>query len=73
MTSSFRSGGIELAPIVDTYVPAPTEYATGGATELANILQTVNPNLIKFIGLDLKFTSCFRSKFFILSGLSFTT
>tara|TARA_R100000231_G_scaffold70930_4_gene56111 strand:- start:318 stop:2126 length:1809 start_codon:yes stop_codon:yes gene_type:complete len=45
MTNSYN---IPLAPIVDTYVPEPTVQPKTGATELAEILSTVNPNLIKF-------------------------
>ena len=47
MTSSFNES-IELAPIVDTYVAQPRVQPKTGATELAEILYTVNPNLIKF-------------------------
>ena len=47
MTSSFNES-IELAPIVDTYVAQPRVQPKTGATELAEILSTVNPNLIKF-------------------------
>ena len=47
MTSSFNES-IELAPIVDTYVPQPRVQPKTGTTELAQILSTVNPNLIKF-------------------------
>ena len=45
MTNSYN---IPLAPIVDTYVPEPTVQPRTGAEELAEILSTVNPNLIKF-------------------------
>lgn len=45
MTNSYN---IPLAPIVDTYVPEPTVQPRTGAQELAEILSTVNPNLIKF-------------------------
>tara|TARA_Y100000114_G_scaffold42051_1_gene37451 strand:- start:4586 stop:6664 length:2079 start_codon:yes stop_codon:yes gene_type:complete len=45
MTDSYN---IPLAPIVDTYVPEPTVQLRTGAEELAEILSTVNPNLIKF-------------------------
>jgi len=47
MTSSFNES-IELAPIVDTYVPQPRVQPKTGATELVEILSKVNPNLIKF-------------------------
>ena len=42
MTSSFNES-IELAPIVDTYVAQPRVQPKTGATELAEILSTVNP------------------------------
>ena len=45
MTNSYN---IPLAPIVDTYVPEPTVQPRTGAQELAEILSTVNPNLIEF-------------------------
>ena len=45
MTNSYN---IPLAPIVDTYVPEATVQPRTGAEELAEILSTVNPNLIKF-------------------------
>ena len=45
MTNSYN---IPLAPIVDTYVPEPTVQPRTGTQELAEILSTVNPNLIEF-------------------------
>ena len=47
MTNSFNTS-IELAPIIDTYVPQPRVQPKTGAEELTDILSVVNPNLLKF-------------------------
>lgn len=47
MTNSFNTS-IELAPIIDTYVPQPSVQPKTGAEELTDILSVVNPNLLKF-------------------------
>lgn len=51
MTSSFQSTAFRSAANpVDTFVAPPRVLPKTGAEELASILQTVNPNLQKFIG-----------------------
>ena len=54
MTSSFKSTAFQSAARpVDTFVAQPSVLPKTGAEELASILQTVNPNLQKFIGTQL--------------------
>ena len=51
MTSSFQSTAFRSsARPIDTFVAEPSVLPKTGAEELADILQTVNPNLQEFIG-----------------------
>tara|TARA_A100001035_G_scaffold253029_1_gene225927 strand:- start:9153 stop:11075 length:1923 start_codon:yes stop_codon:yes gene_type:complete len=50
MTNSFSGGFQVFDQPIDTYVEAPREFNQSGAFQLAEVLQTVNPNLQKFIG-----------------------
>ena len=50
MTNSFSGGFQVFDQPVDTFSQAPREFGESGALQLAEILQTVNPNLQKFIG-----------------------
>ena len=50
MTNSFSGGFQVFDQPIDTFVEAPREFNQSGALQLAEILQTVNPNLQKFIG-----------------------
>lgn len=51
MTSSFQSTAFQSAARpVDTFVAPPSVQPKTGIEELASVLQTVNPNLQKFIG-----------------------
>ena len=50
MTNSFSGGFQVFDQPIDTFVEAPREFDQSGALQLAEILQTVNPNLQKFIG-----------------------
>ena len=50
MTNSFSGGFQVFDQPVDTFSQAPREFDQSGALQLAEVLQTVNPNLQKFIG-----------------------
>lgn len=50
MTNSFSGGFQVFDQPVDTFSQAPREFDQSGAFQLAEVLQTVNPNLQKFIG-----------------------
>ena len=57
MTSSFQSTAFQSAARpVDTFVAEPSVLPKTDAEELATVLQTVNPNLQKFIGTQLEKT-----------------
>ena len=57
MTSSFKSTAFQSAARpVDTFVAQPSVLPKTGAEELADVLQTINPNLQKYIGTRLEKT-----------------
>ena len=57
MSSSFQSTAFQSAARpVDTFVAEPSVLPKTDAEELATVLQTVNPNLQKFIGTQLEKT-----------------